>query len=371
MGVPAGRGRDLAAKPRRIFPVLLAGGAGARLWPLSQVRAPKQLLRLNGERTLLQEAALRARDPVLFEPLIAICGVEHRRLAAEQLRRVGAEVSALVLEPAPRDTAAAAAVAALLVREAAADALLLLMPTDHRIADVAGFLSAVKTGMEAARSGRLVLFGISPQGPATGFGYIRVGEPLDASGGVRRVAGFVEKPDEGAAARYLGSGGYLWNSGIFLMSARSLCAEFARLEPALLALAQSAVGLASRGRHVVRLDPESFGRCAALSLDRAIMERTDKAVVVAAGFDWTDLGSWSAVWANGRRDEAGNVVVGRVLTAATSDSYIHSEGPLIATIGVEGLIVIATRDAVLVARKDRDQDVGKIGDRLRDAPDTG
>ena len=345
--------------------MLLSGGAGSRLWPLSRESAPKQLLRLVGEETLLQQAALRVADAELFEPLTVIAGEEHRVMLAEQLSGTVAPGATIVLEPSARNTAAAAAIAALLIRRSRPDGLILLMPTDHLICDVAAFRRAVREAADIAREGCLTLFGMKPDRPATGYGYIRLGTRLSGGGPARRVAAFVEKPDQATAEAYVASGDYLWNSGMFLLPVGQLVSELRRLEPELLEAAGEALERAARDKDFLRLEPEAFARCRAVSIDHAVMERTDKAAVVPAEFKWMDVGSWAALWSMAERDDAGNAVSGEVLTWASRDSYIRSEGPLIATLGVEDLIVVATKDAVLVARKDRDQDVRKIVERLR------
>lgn len=349
---------------RMIFPVLLSGGAGSRLWPLSRKAMPKQLVRLVGDGTLLQQTGLRALDPALFEPLTVIAGEDHRFLIAEQLRAIGAAGHTIVLEPLPRNTAPAAAIAALLVARSAPDGLVLLMPSDHLISDVDAFRRTVREAAETAARGHLTLFGIRPDAPATGYGYIRAGAPLAPGGPAQRVAAFVEKPDLETAQRYLESGEYLWNSGILLMPVEQLIAELKTYEPDLLQAAAEALERGTHDADFVRLDPEAFARCRSISFDYAVMERTNKAAVVPAGFGWTDVGSWSALWSIAERDEAETAAVGDVLTWATRDSYVRSEGPLVATLGVEELIVVATHDAVLVVHKDRDQDIREIVEHL-------
>jgi mannose-1-phosphate guanylyltransferase/mannose-1-phosphate guanylyltransferase/mannose-6-phosphate isomerase len=343
----------------------LSGGAGSRLWPLSRANAPKQLVRLIGERTLLQQTALRALDPDLFEPLTVIGAENHRFLVAEQLRQIGVTDATIVLEPVSRNTAAAAAVAALLVSRASPDGLILLMPADHVIDDAEAFCRSVREASASARCGHLTLFGIKPDDAATGYGYIRVGPPLNSAGAARRVAAFVEKPDRETAEAYIATGDYLWNSGIFLLPVQQLLAEFRAHEPDLLAGASEALEKATSDADFLRLEREALARCPAASLDYAIMERTDKAAVVAAGFGWTDVGCWSALWSLAERDEAETAAIGDVLTWATRASYVRSEGPLVATLGIEGLIVVATKDAVLVAGKDYDQDIREIVARVR------
>ncbi len=349
----------------KIHPVLLSGGAGARLWPLSRESLPKQFLSLTADRTLFQQAALRAYDSLQFEPLRVIASAQHRFLVAQQLQEIGVPAATIVLEPSARSTAAAAAVAALMVSQSDPDGLLLLVPADHRIVDVEAFRAAVRSAAEAASNGFLSLFGITPDRPATGYGYIRVGGPLAGTGRARRVAAFVEKPDRETAERYLRSGDHLWNSGIFLLPAAVFIAELARHEPEILGHAREALERATRDADFVRLDQQAFDRCRAISIDHAVMERTDRLVVVPVDFGWTDVGSWSTLAEMADRDAAGNTIVGEVLTEATRNSYIRSEGPLVATVGVENLVVVATPDAILVAHKDHDQDIKQIVDRLR------
>jgi mannose-1-phosphate guanylyltransferase/mannose-1-phosphate guanylyltransferase/mannose-6-phosphate isomerase len=351
----------------RIFPILLSGGAGTRLWPLSRESRPKQLLPLTGDTTLLQQTALRAADAARFEPLTVIGSVNHRFLIAEQLRQVGARSPTIVLEPVPRNTGAAAAVAALLARRSRPDALLLIMPADHRIENTEAFLAAVDAGIDAASNGALVLFGMKPTAPATGYGYIRAGQALPGAESrlVRKVAAFVEKPDRETAEGYLQSGEYLWNSGIFLLPAGALLAEMARHAPEILRHAEDALERAIRDSDFLRLDEAKFRLCPSVSIDHAVMERTHRAAVVPADFGWTDVGSWSTLWDIALRDGAGNALFGDVLVENTKSSYIRSEGPLVATIGVDDLVVVATADAVLVANKGQDQEIRKIVERLR------
>lgn len=355
----------MASSPK-IHPVLLSGGAGSRLWPLSREERPKQFLPLTEGRTLLQQAALRVRDPDLFEALTVIASAQHRFLVAEQLREIDVPSPRIVLESSARSTAAAAATAALMVSEQDASGLLLLAPADHRILDVEAFRAAVREAAEAAQEGFLSLFGVTPDRPATGYGYIRVGEPLSAAGRAREVAAFVEKPDRATAEGYLKGGEHLWNSGIFVLSAPALLAELARHEPEILANARESLERASRDEDFLRLHPESFDRCRVISIDHAVMERAERLAVIPVDFGWTDVGSWSTLAEMTGRDAAGNTIVGEVLTEATRDCYIRSEGPLVAALGVEDLVIVATPDAVLVAHKDRDQDIKRIVDRLRD-----
>ncbi len=347
----------------KIFPVLLSGGSGSRLWPLSRESTPKQLLPLIGEGTLLQQAARRVCEAGLFEPLTIIGSDRHGASIAEQMAAIAADAT-IVLEPAPRNTAPAAAIAALLISRERPDALMLLMPADHVISDTNAFQATVRRAEATACNGCLTLFGILPDSPATGYGYIKAGEPI-GNGQARHVAAFVEKPDQAKAEQYLASGDYLWNSGIFLLRVDALLAELAAFEPDMLAAATQAVEHAERDAGSLHIERSSFAQCRAISIDHAVIERTDKAAVVSADFGWADVGSWSALWSMAKRDETETTTIGDVLTLATRQSYIRSEGPLVATIGIEDLIVIATPEAVLVAHKDHDQDIREIVDRLK------
>jgi mannose-1-phosphate guanylyltransferase/mannose-1-phosphate guanylyltransferase/mannose-6-phosphate isomerase len=352
----------MATRPK-IFPVLLSGGAGTRLWPLSREATPKQLIRLVGGETLFQQAALRVAAAA-FEPLTVIGGAPHRFLLAEQLREVGAAGARIVIEPVGRNTAAAAAIAALVVVEREADALVLLAPADHIIDDDEAFRATVQRAMPAARDGRLVLFGIAPDAPATGYGYIRVGG--SRADGVRDVAAFVEKPDRATAEAYLRSGDHLWNSGIVLARASVLLEELEAHEPGLVASARAALAGAETDADFTRLDAAAYECCRAIPFDRAVLERSGNVAVVPAAFGWRDVGSWASLWQAAERDADENVVVGNVVAEATKGSYLRSEGPLLATLGVENLVVVATPDAILVAARDRDQDIGAIVERLRE-----
>ncbi|HEY8572893.1 mannose-1-phosphate guanylyltransferase/mannose-6-phosphate isomerase [Phenylobacterium sp.] len=347
----------------RIHPVILSGGAGSRLWPLSRESYPKQLLPLTGDHSLLQETALRAADPERFHPLIVIANAEHRFVIAEQLREIGARDPRIVLEPTARNTAAAVAVAALVASAQEAEALILVMPADHAIPDTQAFLAAIEGGLPAALQGQLVLFGIRPDSPATGYGYIRAGAPL--AGRAHRVDAFVEKPDLATAEAYLDSGDYSWNSGIFLLPAATLLAELHAHEPAVLSAARIALDAASQDLDFCRLDAAGFAASPSISIDYAVMERTARAAVVPSDFLWSDVGAWGALWGLAERDPSGNVAIGDVVAERTAGSYLRSEGPLVAVVGVEDLIVVATPDAVLVAGRHADQEVKALVDRLK------
>ncbi|MFM8801544.1 MAG: mannose-1-phosphate guanylyltransferase/mannose-6-phosphate isomerase [Tagaea sp.] len=352
-----------AAAPAKLVPVILSGGAGTRLWPLSRELYPKQLLPLAGERSLIQDTALRAGGEA-FGPPIVVCNEEHRFVIAEQLRRVDIAPRAIVLEPVGRNTAAAAAAAAGVL---APGEIMLLLPSDHAIKDVPAFLAAAAHAAAAARAGRLVTFGIDPERPETGYGYIKRGAALPGLDGAFAVDRFVEKPDAETARKYIAEGGWAWNSGMFMLPGELFLGELAKFEPGIARAAADALAKAKRDLDFVRLDKDAFAAAPSKSIDYGVMERTSSAAVVPARLGWSDVGAWDALWELGKRDEAGNVVQGDVIAEATRNSYLRTEGRLLATLGVEDLIVVDTRDATLVARKDQAQHVKKIVDRLKAA----
>lgn len=355
----------MVASTPGLHPVILSGGAGSRLWPLSRAALPKQLLPLVSEHTLFQEAVRRASAlPGVAEPLV-ICNEEHRFMIAEQLRALGQAPSAIVLEPAGRNTAPAVAVAALDVMRRDPDGLLLVLPADHLITDQEAFTAVVAQAVRLAREGWLVTFGITPDRPETGYGYIRRGMALDDSGGAYQIAAFVEKPAASTAAIFLGSGDYLWNSGVFLCRARDVLAELGTYRADILAACETAIAGAVCDLDFVRLDPVAFGACPFESIDSALMELTRKAVVVPAAIGWNDIGAWDALWAVGEKDAAGNVCRGDVLLEAASNNLVRAESRLVALLGVDGLVVVETPDALLVARRDCVQDVKRIVERLK------
>jgi len=359
-----------------IHPVILSGGSGTRLWPMSRALYPKQLLALTGERSLLQETVLRAMGDAGgdaggefgFAPPLIIANEEHRFIIAEQLREIGAVADALVLEPIGRNTAPAACVAALRLAAAKAaggpDAVMLVMPSDHVIGDLAAFHAAVGRAAAAARAGHLVSLGIRPERPETGYGYIAAGAPLDGAPGAFAVSRFVEKPDAETAERYLASGEYFWNSGIFLFPVALYLAEIGRLRPEMLAACKAALAGARSDSDFVRLDKAAFAECPSDSIDYAVMEHTKGAAVVPVGMGWSDLGSWDALWEMAARDERGNVLSGNVVAEATTNCYLRSEAGLVAAVGVADLVVVATDDAVMVAPRNRTQEVKTLVTRL-------
>ncbi|HUZ14200.1 MAG TPA: sugar phosphate nucleotidyltransferase [Caulobacteraceae bacterium] len=341
-----------------IVPVILAGGEGKRLWPLSTPARPKPFIALTGEASLLGQTLARLNDAAMFASPIIVGAAEHRFLIAEEARRCGP--ARIVLEPAGRGTAPAAAAAALIAAAEDPEALLLIAPADHAIPDAAGFRAAVARGAGAASGGRFVLFGVRPEFAATGYGYIIPGAG-DGSA-VRPVERFVEKPSEEAARALIASGG-LWNSGIFLMAARALIAELQRAAPEVLAAARAAVELAVADADFLRLAPASFAAAPSISLDVAVMERTRKAAVVEADFAWSDIGVWSALWRALPHDGAGNAVRGRAVLEDARGCLVFADGPTVAVMGLSDLVVVATPERVLVAPKHRDQDLRALVDR--------
>ncbi len=346
----------------RIYPVILSGGSGTRLWPLSRAAMPKQLLALYGTQTMIQDTVLRSHGPGAHAPIL-LCSEAHRFLVAEQMQAIGVVPKAIVLEPSARNTAPAAAVAALMVAAEDPDGIVLLAPSDHVVTDEEAFRAAVARAETAARQGWIVTFGVAPEGPETGYGYIQRGSAIFA--GVDAVKRFAEKPELETAKAYLASGDYLWNSGMFVFRARTMLDELRRFEPALLEACQAALATAVRDLDFVRLDASAFERAKRISIDYAVMERTQKAAVVPCSIGWSDVGAWSSLWALRSRDENGNVIQGDVLVHDSSGSFVRNEKGLTALVGVRDLVVVVTEDAVLVADKHRAQDVRAIVEQMK------
>ena len=340
-------------------PVLLSGGSGTRLWPLSREAYPKQFLPLVGEATMLQDTWARVA-PLAARPPIVVANEEHRFLAAEQLRRVGVDHAAIVLEPVGRNTAPAIAAAALQAQAGGGDPLLLALPSDHVVRDAEGFRAAVRAAMPAAEAGALVTFGIVPSAPETGFGYIQAA----AGEGVRAVLRFVEKPDAATAQSYLDAGGYYWNSGMFLFRASRYLAELERFRPDILSAVRAAFGFARHDGDFIRLDSDAFAASPSDSIDYAVMEKTDAAMVLPVDIGWNDVGSWSALWEVSEQDGDGNAHHGDVISIDSRNSYAYARR-MVALVGVDDLVVVETDDAVLVARKDRVQQVKDVVARLK------
>ncbi|MBE7210639.1 MAG: mannose-1-phosphate guanylyltransferase/mannose-6-phosphate isomerase [Gluconacetobacter diazotrophicus] len=350
-----------AAPPAPVIPVILSGGSGSRLWPVSRASFPKQLWPLISERTMLQETALRGRG--LAAPVV-VCNHEHRFLIAEQLRDAGIAGARIVLEPVGRNSAPAIAAAALLVAEQDPDAVLWVMAADGAIGRPDALAAAVAQAVGAARDGRIVTFGMRPTRPETGYGYIETGAALPGHPGVHALSRFVEKPDAAAAAAMLARGGFLWNSGMFVFTAATLLAELRAHAPAVL----DAVGRAVDGRRTdldfIRLDAEAFAGAPDISVDYAVAERTAHAAVVPADLGWSDVGSWDALWEISAKDAAGNVAVGDVFLEHASGCYVRSDGIVTAVTGLSDAVVVVTEDAVLVTHRDRAQDVKRVVERL-------
>lgn len=343
----------------KINPVILSGGSGTRLWPLSREHYPKQLLCLIGEQTLLQQTVSRLDGMDNVAAPLLVCNEEHRFLIAEQLRQMGMTPADIILEPVGRNTAPALTLAALaLMKHSSNDALMLVMPADHVIQSTTKFHSAVKEGSALAEKGRLVTFGIVPATPETGYGYIRRGSGNE-------VEAFVEKPDASTAAKYLASGEYLWNSGMFMMLASVWIEELKRFHPAMLEACKTAQEQGRRDEDFYRVNAQAFASCQSNSIDYAVMEETEKAAVVVLEAGWSDIGAWSSLWEVSARDAQGNVVQGDVYLHETQNTLLISQHRFLAAVGLDDIIVVETPDAVLVAHKTHAQDVKEVVNRLK------
>ncbi|MFM2643996.1 mannose-1-phosphate guanylyltransferase/mannose-6-phosphate isomerase [Vibrio chagasii] len=364
-----------------ILPVILAGGSGSRLWPLSRELYPKQFLKIAGEQSMLQQTLLRLQgldanfsNAECAAPFI-ICNEEHRFIAAEQARSANIEHSGILLEPVGRNTAPAIALAALQAlnhtrcnQQNESDPILLVLAADHHIAKTAEFQKTVARGVEYARQGKLVTFGITPNVPETGYGYIKQGEPL--SHHAFAIECFVEKPDLATAEQYISSEQYLWNSGMFMFKASRYIEELAKHHPQILEACKNALEKQNTDLDFIRIDAEAFKCSPSDSIDYAVMEKTSDAAVIPMDVGWNDIGSWSAIWDVSDKDAHNNVIEGDVLTVDSQYNYIHAENKLVATVGVENLIIVETKDAILVANKDKVQGVKSIVSQLNQADRT-
>jgi mannose-1-phosphate guanylyltransferase / mannose-6-phosphate isomerase len=349
----------------KLVPVILSGGSGTRLWPLSRELLPKQLLALTGERTMLQETAARLAGFADAAGPIVVCNESHRFLVAEQLREMQLVPTAILLEPVGRNTAPAIALAAHAARAAHGDdAILLVLPADHTLRDLAAFETAIRQAATAGENGKLVAFGIVARAPETGYGYIRRGA---GSGAVRPIERFVEKPDVERAREFVASGEYFWNSGMFLFGARRFLDELAQHAPDIADTCARASATAVRDADFTRIDAAVFSSCRSESIDYAVMEKTRDAVMVPLDADWNDVGSWTALHDIMPADERGNVTRGDVLLEDTSNSYVHADSRLVAALGLRDVVIVETADAVLVAPRSKVQDVKKIVARIKAA----
>ncbi len=348
-----------------IIPVILSGGAGTRLWPLSRELYPKQLLPLVGDNTMLQDTVLRLDGLADRSAPIVVCNDAHRFMVAEQLRQAGQQADAVILEPVGRNTAPAVAVAALQALESGDDPIMLVLPADHVIRQAATLCKVVEAGVSSVLEGALLTFGIVPTAPETGYGYIKRGEQRAAGGELFKVQQFVEKPDTATAENYLASGDYYWNSGMFMFKASSYLAELKKHAPEMVQACEAAWQGRVADLDFVRLDTDAFAACPSDSIDYAVMEKTDHALVIPLDAGWSDVGSWSALWEVGSENGAGNVKSGDVIEVDCANSYLHGSSRLVAGIGLQDCVVVETADAVLVAAKDRVQDVKKVVEQLK------
>ena len=347
----------------KIIPVILSGGSGTRLWPLSRDSLPKQLLKLDGEFSLLQNTVKRTINEA-FSPPILICNDEHRFMVAEQLRELEIDPSAIILEPIGRNTAPAAAIAAFLVSERNANALVMVLPSDHVVANQTDFVEAAKLAGGIATDGRLVTFGVTPTKPETGYGYIKRGAMIEDER-FYTVDAFVEKPNKATAKKYIEKGIYYWNSGMFLFSPQTYINELKKYEPSLYIACETVYNNVLRDQDFIRLPKPEFAKVPSNSIDYAVMERTNHAVLMPVDLGWNDIGSWSALWDLNDKDHLQNVIQGSVIVNKVQDSYIYSQGPLVAVSELEKVIVVATDDALLVADMHHAQEVKVVVEKLK------
>lgn len=355
---------ELPSALTSVVPVVLSGGTGSRLWPMSRASYPKQMLPLVTQKSLLQQTVMRSVRMGCAQPIV-VCNDEHRFLIAEQIHSILPEKIDIILEPVGRNSAPAITVAALQAAQENPSAVLWVMPADAEISNNKALQDSVQKAVEAAQLGHIVTFGIKPTHPETGYGYIEEGAPLAGIDGAFRVQAFKEKPDKQTAKFFIKEGRYFWNSGMFAFRADVLLSEMQKYAPDILRHVTDAFEKRKTDLDFIRLDKTAFVQVPNISIDYAIAEKTDLAVVIPSHFAWSDVGSWDALWELNPKDDEQNVLVGDVLVEDVHGSYVRSEGPLTAVLGVENVIVVTTADAVLVAHKDRAQDVKTIVDRLK------
>lgn len=354
-----------------MIPVVLSGGSGTRLWPVSRKTHPKQFWPLASQHSMLQETCQRLKDHADTEDPIVVCNTEHRFFVAHQLEEQGFSEASIILEPVGRNTAPAVAVAALHALKTHQDGkkqdpVLLILPADHVIEDIPAFHQILQKGEQLAEQGHLVTFGIVPTGPETGYGYIQGGEHLNDSSQGMKISRFVEKPDRNTAQSYIDAGDFFWNSGMFMFRASRYLEELAKFAPEMEEAARESYRQSTQDLDFIRLDTQAFEKCPGDSVDYAVMEHTANGVVIPLDAGWNDVGSWSALWEIGEKDEAGNVQMGDVLALDSSNCYLRSEGRLLATVGIEDMVVVDTPDVVLVAPRDQVQKVRDIVGRLNE-----
>lgn len=346
-----------------MIPVILSGGNGSRLWPLSRQLNPKQFLPIADDSLSMLQATIRRLDGLQVSPPCLICNEEHRFLAAEQLRTLGIDNASILLEPVGRNTAPAVALAAIQALEKEHDPVLLVLAADHLIKDVDAFHRAIETALPFAQAGKLVTFGIVPTHAETGYGYLQKGASTGEGG--YAVQSFVEKPDSETAERYLASGEHFWNSGMFMFRASRYLEELQRWQPEMLDACRRASAQSEQDMHFVRIGKEAFAACPEDSIDYAVMEKTEDAVMVPLDAGWSDIGSWSALWDVSDKDAQGNVHKGDVLSHDSHNNYVHADYRLVTTVGVENLIIVETKDTIMVAHKDKAQEVKRIVEQLK------
>ena len=344
----------------KMIPVIMSGGSGTRLWPLSRKQKPKQFIALFGDNTMFQDTLQRLNDLDDVESPIIVCNNDHRFMVAEQLQQLGCEQSSIVLEPFGRNTAPALAIAALQSMATGNDPILLVLAADHVIENVSAFHQAISQAQAEAEKGKLVTFGIVPTSANTGYGYIQA----KAKKSVSQVKTFIEKPDLATAMNYVASGDYYWNSGMFMFKASSLISELELFSPDILSSCRQALDKGQQDLDFIRLDNDAFERCPSDSIDYAIMEHTDKAVVVPLDAGWSDVGSWSSLWECAKQDEQSNVLQGDVMTQDVQNAYIHSDHRLVSVLGLDNIVVVETADAVMIASKESAQNVKEIVNEL-------